>query len=66
MKFYVEITPLFKAQRRAHIVKDENGSNRRSLCLAPLNPQKWILVAALPENIQLCKNCNELADFPKE
>jgi hypothetical protein len=66
MKFYVEIMPLFNAQRRAHIAKDENRPNMRSLCLAPLNPEKGILVVAPPENIHLCERCNELADFPKE
>jgi hypothetical protein len=58
MKFYLQIGSRLKMLRTAHIIR-ENGP--RCLCPAHLNPDKWLLVEALPEGTHLCKNCERLA-----
>jgi hypothetical protein len=64
MKFFMETTPLFNAQRRAHIAKAEPQSSGKCLCAASLNPEKWTLVEELPKDIHLCKKCYWLAEHP--
>jgi hypothetical protein len=64
MKFYMETSPLFNAQRRAHIAKDAPQASGKCLCLSPLNPEKWVLVEELPKDIHLCKKCHSLAENP--
>jgi hypothetical protein len=45
--------------RRAHILKDETTGS--CWCEAPLNPEKWIIVEALPLETHLCSRCRRLA-----
>jgi hypothetical protein len=62
MKFYLEKTGTqFPALRRAHIAKEEACPPRRCFCSVELNPEKWLLVEQLPEDVYLCKNCQRLA-----
>jgi hypothetical protein len=44
MKFYLENDSHFKAQRRAHILKDDSEPLGKCWCKSNFNPQKWAVV----------------------
>jgi hypothetical protein len=60
MKFYLQVGSRLKMRRTAHVLIEENGPG--CLCSLHLNPDKWLLVEALPEGTHLCKRCERLVD----